>query len=410
MTDDEYAELLDLTTSKAAAKTEELIAEYVDWSQDFDVIREQLKAIYSTIVEAYGEAASFLAAEKYDVDRRAQEIQGQYQAHLIETKPKYPRKPASDAIGTYIESGPEAAARTMGVAASHAVKNIAHQTVVSNAAKDKSLPRYTVRLRCQLGKCRKKNKPAWHCDNVARMVENLEAGEKPDNWFHANCTCTVTANWTDGKTRWTMDRNRKDAEILNVEQLEEAGYAPLSGLVRPTATSPITASSSGGDQVPPRRPPTNSSEPDPEPNEGGYFTSVAPAGKAWADEYDRSEVKKLRQWEIDTAERLRYHGYSTTFRPATGDGRRADALLKTANGENGAAEFTAPTGSGPQTIINRLKDKAGQSSWVVLDLIRSPLTIDEVMAQVRRASVEAPTLKRVTILTKDNRRIEWRSQ
>jgi len=223
MTDEEYEQLMDDLVAKANATTQMLVSQ-IDWSDDFDVIRAKLEEIYDQVAATFGEASSFLAAEKYDLDRLAAELTSQYRAQTIDSIPSQQATAdaASKAIGAMINSGVEAAGRTLGTTTATAVANTAHNTVAANIAADPAKPRYSVHLRCNLGKCRKKNKPAWQCDNVARMVENLKAGEVPPNWFHPNCNCTVTANWTGksngSKPLWylAMDFDRTTAAMANV--------------------------------------------------------------------------------------------------------------------------------------------------------------------------------------------------
>jgi len=101
--------------------------------------------------------------------------------------------------------------------------------------------------------------------------------------------------------------------------------------------------------------------------------------------------------EVDTAQRLAAAGHDVRFLvPSNQPGvKNPDILLGRARWE-----MKAPTGSGTHTISNQLKRGGKQSTRLILDTTRTPLSDAAIIAEVERRLSRSAHLKRVWIITK----------
>jgi hypothetical protein len=107
--------------------------------------------------------------------------------------------------------------------------------------------------------------------------------------------------------------------------------------------------------------------------------------------------------ELYTADRLRRAGFAVTFLPRSDDAKSPDALM---GGERW--EFKAPIGSGPGTITQAVRYAREQSSRIVIDLARSPLSLEEAVRQVDSALRRYDRIDVVLIVARDGEILERR--
>ena len=89
--------------------------------------------------------------------------------------------------------------------------------------------------------------------------------------------------------------------------------------------------------------------------------------------------------EIDTANRLSFHGYKITFKPKRDreDMKSADTYFETADGKM-EVEFKSPIGGGNQTIYHQFEEAVGQSHNLLIDLNRSSLSFEKAYEDCRK--------------------------
>jgi hypothetical protein len=104
------------------------------------------------------------------------------------------------------------------------------------------------------------------------------------------------------------------------------------------------------------------------------FASPANGDGRLADVGGLVPAAKPHAHELDTAQRLRNRGHVVEFLPRSDKARSPDALV---DGE--PWEFKAPIGSSRGTIVQALRSARAQSSKIVLELARSPLSPDEAL-------------------------------
>lgn len=147
----------------------------------------------------------------------------------------------------------------------------------------------------------------------------------------------------------------------------------------PQAPSDRPAGASGG-QKPPTKPPT-----------GGQAVQGAEEPKRGT--VDRSQVKHVRQHELDTADRIAELGDDVTFIPAPGDIRIADVEI---NGQ--PWELKSPTSSNPNTLTTRLGRGADQSPRIVFDLARTNVPTDQALDIARNAVHRYPDIEQIRVI------------
>jgi len=100
--------------------------------------------------------------------------------------------------------------------------------------------------------------------------------------------------------------------------------------------------------------------------------------------------------ELHTAERLHRAGYEVEFLPRSNDAKSPDALIR---GEQW--EFKSPVGSGSGTVVQAVRFARDQSSRIVIDLARSPLSLEEALRQVDVAIRRYDRIDVVLVITHD---------
>lgn len=98
-----------------------------------------------------------------------------------------------------------------------------------------------------------------------------------------------------------------------------------------------------------------------------------PAGRG---RVDRSQVKHLKQHELDTADRLADLGHDVTFLPRAVI-KSADVLI-----DGVEWELKSPIGALPASILQGLREGRKQARRVLVVLARSPLSWDDAVAAV----------------------------
>lgn len=94
-------------------------------------------------------------------------------------------------------------------------------------------------------------------------------------------------------------------------------------------------------------------------------------------------------------------GNPIRFIPATGDGRTPDILM---GGE--IWELKSPKGNGKETIIGMINSARGQAPRLVIDLARTPLSLEAALAQVDYCLARYRGLEAIYIITKDRHLVE----
>jgi hypothetical protein len=107
--------------------------------------------------------------------------------------------------------------------------------------------------------------------------------------------------------------------------------------------------------------------------------------------------------ELYTAERLRRAGFTVEFLPRADDAKSPDALV---GGESW--EFKAPFGSGSGTITQAVRYARDQSPRIIIDLARSPHTVEEAVRQVDAALRRYDRIDVVLLITRDGEIVERR--
>jgi hypothetical protein len=120
-------------------------------------------------------------------------------------------------------------------------------------------------------------------------------------------------------------------------------------------------------------------------------------------EASASRVPDPEAHELYTAERLRRAGFTVDFLPRSDDDKSPDALV---GGESW--EFKAPFGSGSGTITQAVRFAREQSPRIVVDLARSPLSLEEAVRQVVAALRRYDRIDVVLIITRDGEILERR--
>lgn len=112
---------------------------------------------------------------------------------------------------------------------------------------------------------------------------------------------------------------------------------------------------------------------------------------------DRSEVRRVRQHELDTAERLADLSENVTFIPS-GHDPRPDARLS----DGKSYEFKSPIGENRSTILGRLEraSRRGKQNFV-LDLSRSAVPLAEACDLARYAVDSYPGVERIRLVGRE---------
>jgi hypothetical protein len=102
--------------------------------------------------------------------------------------------------------------------------------------------------------------------------------------------------------------------------------------------------------------------------------------------------------EVETIRRLRALGHSVTVLvPSNIPGDKTPDILM---GDE-TWEMKSPLGAGERTIDNQLREAARQSPRLVLDLARTALDDDAVIAEIRARLGVRTSIERVLVLRKD---------
>jgi hypothetical protein len=109
---------------------------------------------------------------------------------------------------------------------------------------------------------------------------------------------------------------------------------------------------------------------------------------------DRSQVKHIKQHELDSANRLAELGEDVTFIPAANSPRPDIALSS-----GGLWEIKSPTGDNHNTILTKVRDAAdrGKANFI-LDLARSPILTVEAMNLARYAVDNYPGVAAIRLI------------
>ncbi|WP_404392807.1 hypothetical protein [Humibacillus xanthopallidus] len=107
--------------------------------------------------------------------------------------------------------------------------------------------------------------------------------------------------------------------------------------------------------------------------------------------------------ELYTAERLRRAGFELEFLPRSNDAKSPDALIRGA-----PWEFKSPVGSGSGTVVQAVRFARDQSPRIVIDLARSPLSLEEALRQVDLAIRRYDRIDVVLVITRGGEIVERR--
>ncbi|MEO6999401.1 MAG: hypothetical protein ABI112_15070 [Terracoccus sp.] len=116
---------------------------------------------------------------------------------------------------------------------------------------------------------------------------------------------------------------------------------------------------------------------------------------------DQSHVRKVLPHEIATAERLMRAGHHIEFIPALGDDPTPDIYL-----DGDAWDLKSPTGNSKETIIGMIKTGREQSSRMIIDLARTPITVEAAMEQIDYCLRRYRGVEKIWAITKDGQIIE----
>jgi hypothetical protein len=132
-------------------------------------------------------------------------------------------------------------------------------------------------------------------------------------------------------------------------------------------------------------------------NDSGLYDPVS------GGRIDVSRSGSLHPHELDTAQRLMRAGHHIEFLPPSGTSRTPDVEM-----DGVGWELKSPTGSGKETIVQEVRRGRGQSSRLVIDLARTPLSVEAALAQVDQALRRYDGIEAIRIITRDGQLIERR--
>ncbi|WP_048890665.1 hypothetical protein [Mycobacterium heckeshornense] len=222
----------------------------------------------------------------------------------------------------------------------------------------------------------RRNLPAFQ-----RHLERLRANGVPEDspkiaYLQNMINKFVGTTGGDASSGWPGSRRAMHG-AKNSEQSSAAGSKQVGagrGAEHPSA--------SGGDR-PPTKPPS-----------GGQ--SVQGADEPRRGKVDRTAVRNLRQHELDTAQRLADLGDNVRFIAADAAGKAPDVEI---SGQRW--EIKSPTSSNRNTLITRLGRGAMQSGYVIFDISRTSISVNDAISVAREALQRYAGLSVVRIIGRD---------